>query len=103
MASLSRLKDNNLVLKFSASQATSKMLVEKEDCATLIREVLREQYRAPLSVSFEIEGSDDPNSTDPSGQNEKKIDARKLIEESPRLRFLIDRVEGEIIGVKKIE
>lgn len=103
MASLSRLKDNQLVLKFSASQATSKMLVEKDESTALIREVLREQYRCPLSVSFEIEGSDESDSTDPSGKAAKRIDVGKLIEESPRLRSLIDKVDGEIIGVKKID
>ena len=88
---------------FYASGDASRQLVQKTGKpGDVILKALRDHFRANLTVKFDIDS--DAEST-PSLTEEKsanaKIDPKKLIESSPRLKYVVEKVDGEIIGIKK--
>ena len=103
MGEVRQVKDNTLRLVFPAAGSTNKQVVEKADNLNLILGTLREHYKSNLSIKFEI----DPEKNRPSnslGNNSlSKEDVDKLVENSPRLKKLIERVDGEVIGIRKVK
>lgn len=101
MAELRSIKDNQLQLYFAASGEASLQLVTRADNVKLICDALHDCYHASLTVKFEIDKlKQDP--PEPGGK-EKQKSPQELLDSSPRLRSLLEKVDGEIIGVKKAE
>jgi len=105
MAEIRTVRDNRIQLVFYSSGEASLELVKKEDNLNLILKNLKEHYKANLSINFDI----DPKKENPriaeekSNKKKNHVDKDKLIENSPRLKMLLDKVDGEIIGIKKAE
>ncbi len=103
MAELRKVTDNEVLLVFGASGAASKQVVERPESFSVITAALREYFKAPVRLRFDIDPTRDSSFEEGDKQNSSKADAAKLIESSPRLRKLLEKVDGEIIGVKKVE
>ncbi len=102
MAELRSIKDSQLRLYFAVSGEASLELVSKPDNLKLIQATLRDCFKASLSATFSI----DKQKTEPEDGDSKKpppVDPNQLVESSPRLKSLLEKVDGEIIGVKKAE
>ena len=103
MADVREISDNKLILFFGSNAATSLQVCQRSDNLNLIMQVLRDYYKANIGLNFKI----DPNkkSTLPGSDHEQKtkVDLNQLVENSPRIKMLIDKIDGEIIGVKQIE
>ena len=100
MAELRSISDNQLKLAFGASGDASMQLVSKPENLRVIQQTLRDCYHGNLTVKFEI----DENRKDAAhGKAKPKIDPKELVDKSPRLKSLLEKVNGEIIGVKKVE
>ena len=102
MAELRSIKDNQLQLFFAASSEGSLELVTKPEHLKLILQTLRDCFRASLTVKFEIDKQKPEPASDDSNKR-PAVDPQKLVDSSPRLKSLLDKVNGEIIGVKKAE
>jgi DNA polymerase-3 subunit gamma/tau len=100
MAELRSIKDNRLQMFFPASGEASRQLVSKPEHLKVVEQALRECYKANLSVSYEIDSQKQDVAED---DNKTKIDPKELVERSPRLKSLVDKVDGQIIGIKKVE
>ena len=100
MAELRSIKDNRLQMFFPASGEASRQLVSKPEHVKLVEQSLRECYKANLSVSYEIDIQKQDAAEDDS---KTKVDPKELVERSPRLKSLVDKVNGQIIGIKKVE
>jgi len=102
MAELRAVKDNELLLVFSQTSKPSMELTGKPNSLKLVSGALREHYKANLRIKLEI----DPEKADPEPDMNRnqtpRINARELVEGSPRLQKLLKLVDGEIIGVKKL-
>jgi DNA polymerase-3 subunit gamma/tau len=101
MAELRSIKDNRLQMYFPASGDASRQLATKADNLKLIEQTLRECFRANLTVSFEIDHQ--KQDAGDGAETKTKIDPKELVEQSPRLKSLLEKVDGEIIGIKKAE
>jgi DNA polymerase III subunit gamma/tau len=103
MAEIHGVKDNLVHLMFPVSGTASKLVVEKPDNLRLITTALREHFRANLSVKFDI-NPDNSGSPVNSGRNHlAEAEVKKLIQDSPRLQKLLEKVNGEVVGIKKIQ
>jgi hypothetical protein len=78
-------------------------VVQKPDNLATITRVLARHFDSNLSVQFAVDESVDTSVPDEIPRRVKKEDAEKLIEQSPRLKSLLDKVDGEIIGIRKVE
>jgi len=102
MAELRSIKDNELELFFPASGEASYQLVNKPDNLNLLMRVLREHYRTPLKVSVAVDRNSGGNGEGDTKPARPKVDPKELLERSPRLKNLVDKVNGEIIGIRKV-
>ena len=103
MAELRSIKDNLIELFFPPSGEASYELTRKPDNLNLIIRVLREHYRTNLRVELKFErGAAETKQADRTGR-QNKVDPKELLERSPRLKSLVERVNGEVVGVRKIE
>lgn len=100
MAELRAIKDNRLQMFFPASGEASRQLVTKPEHLKLVEQTLRDCFKANLSASFETD-SQKQDSTE--NEAKTKVDPRELVDRSPRLKSLIEKVDGQIIGIKKAE
>jgi DNA polymerase-3 subunit gamma/tau len=101
MAEVQTVKGNEIELLFYASGEASLQLVQKPDNLNLILKVLREHFRANLSIRFKIDKQKENPNLKPEKPHADSADPEELLESSPRLRMLVDKVNGEIIGVRK--
>ncbi len=102
MADLREVRDNKILLVFGANGAASVQLVRKPENLSLLTTTLREHFRANLGISVDIDPSRPGPETgkDPRGMNKEAID--KMVANSPRLQMLLEKVDGEVIGVRKV-
>lgn len=103
MGELSSIKDNQILLMFYSAGEASQQLVQKPENTNSIIQALREFYKSQVSIRFDIDRSREypPGFAEqPAGQ---RIDPQKLVDGSPRLKWLVDKVDGEIIGIKKVQ
>lgn len=102
MAEIRGVKDNKAHLVFPASGGASKQLAEKPDNLNLMTTALKEHFKASISIKFDI---DPKKSVPPLENNERRVskaEVARIIQSSPRLRMLLEKVDGEIIGIKKL-
>jgi len=101
MGEIRSVLNNHIKLVFAANAGSTLQVLQKESNLSLIKEAASQHYRAELSISFDI----DPEKQAPTSENGNngmtRADIDKLVESSPRLKSLIEKVEGEVIGVKK--
>ncbi len=101
MAELRGMNDNQIQLVFLKSGEVSRQLVGKPDNMNLILSSLREHFRAGLTVRFDVDMEKDYARPEQATNTVSSTDARQLVDKSPRLKKLMELVDGEIIGVKK--
>ena len=102
MAEVRAVKNNEIDLIFYASGEASMELVKKPDNLAMILRALREHFKANLTLKIGIDREKE-HPTDLSDMKKReKIDPEKLLSGSPRLKMLVEKVNGEIIGIKKI-
>lgn len=103
MGQLKTVSDNQLVVVFYSSGETSRNLVQKSENQAAIVKALRDYYRANVSIRFDIDQTAEPPAAATEKSGPPRIDPKKLLESSPRLKYLVEKVDGEIIGVKKLD
>jgi hypothetical protein len=62
---------------------------------------MREHYGANLSIRFTVDPAREKSAETENKPNGNGVDVKNLVENSPRLKMILDKVNGEIIGVKK--
>ncbi len=103
MADVREISDNKLVLFFGSNAATSLQVCQRSDNLNLIMQVLRDYYKANIGLNFKLDP--DKKSVPPGRDHlpKPKVDVNKLVENSPRIKMLINKIDGEVIGVKQID
>ena len=69
----------------------------------IITSALKDHFKANLSIRFDIDENKKIPDDYPSSEENRKLELKNLMENSPRIQQLLDRVDGQIIGVKKKE
>ncbi len=102
MGQVRRVEDNKISIAFAANYSTNKQVVEKPESKTVIEETLREFYQLTIRIEFELDAAAAPM---PSGKRAEtpQINADDLFEKDPELKKMVDQIDGEIIGRRKIE
>ncbi len=104
MARIHEVRDNTISLVFGAAGEMAKQLVEKKDNLGTITEALREHFHASVNVQIDLDMNDhEKPALAGKSEQEAKIDVKSLIDRSERIKNIIERFDGEVIGVKKVE
>jgi DNA polymerase-3 subunit gamma/tau len=102
MVEVRQVEGNQVSAVFGPNGKVALQVVQKGPNLKLISELLSEHFEADLSIRFEL----DPRAKGaeaPAGTDRKSFNAAELLEKSPRLKSLVDKVDGEIIGVRKVK
>ncbi len=102
MTEIKEVKNNHILFVFSSAENASKQLVEKTENLNIIRATIRDHYKAEVSISFKIDTEKEPTQQE-TKENGNNIKISELLEKSPRIKDLIKKIDGEILGVKKIK
>jgi len=100
MAEVREVKDNRILAVFGGSATVARQVVEKPSNLGLITDCLKDQFAANLSITFDTDPQKETGPTDIEKKRRNGVDVKKLLENSPRLQMLVDKVEGEIIEVR---
>ncbi len=102
MAEVRGVENNKLDLVFYATCKPSRDLVAQPENSKLILKALKEHYGAVLNIKTSV----DPNKERPRPADEaepaKAVDPAELVQKSPRLKRLLEKTEGQIVGVKEV-
>ena len=102
MGELRSVTDNQILIMFYASGEASCQLVQKAENHNVIMRALRDHFHALVTVKFDIDRTKEPPPQSADKTDAGRVDPKKLLESSPRLKFLVDKVDGDIIGIKKL-
>ncbi len=102
MAEIKEVRDNRILLVYPASGENSRSIVEKPDNLNLITGELRQHYKANVTLRCEIDHTRSAPKAVEEPKNENSVDADELVKNSPRLKQIIEKFGGEIIGAKKL-
>jgi DNA polymerase-3 subunit gamma/tau len=101
MAEVRSVSGNQIRIVFGPSAGAARQLVERKTNLSLIVATLGRQYEANLGVAFEVDTEARPERDDVGDERGKKANAKEILEQSPRIRSLVDKFDGEIVGVRK--
>ncbi|RME27784.1 MAG: hypothetical protein D6800_04615 [Candidatus Zixiibacteriota bacterium] len=99
MATVREVNQNTIRLGFYAAGSASLQVVKKDGNLKAILEELRNHFGGYVQLEMFL----DKNSAPPPVTTEsrmRRVDPKELLEKSPRLRRLVEKVNGEIIGIK---
>lgn len=97
-----KVEGNQVLAVFGPNGKVALQVVQKGPNLKLIGQMLSEHFAADLGIRFEL----DPEAKAveaPGGTDRKSFNAAELLKKSPGLRNLVDKVDGEIIGVRKVK
>ncbi len=100
MTEISEFKNNCLKLSFDSSGDFAREVVEKTDNKKLINDTLNDFFKTNISIMFDIDITRNDMEFDNKAVENRKTDIKKLLENSPKLKELIKKVDGEIIGIR---
>lgn len=103
MAELRELRGNEVRMCFAEAEEASLQLVTKTENLKMLQEALRDHFRSNLLLKFEIDKRKAPAKKSYDEGRKPRVDPKQLLEKSERLRSIVERFDGEIIGIKKIE
>jgi DNA polymerase-3 subunit gamma/tau len=103
MGQVRAVEDNRITVSFNSNYSTNKQVVEKPESKTVIEETLREFYKLTVRIEFELDTT--PAAPAPTRKHAEveQVDAEDLFEKDPDLKKMVDQIDGEIIGRRKID
>ncbi|MGH8016030.1 MAG: hypothetical protein ACREBV_07560, partial [Candidatus Zixiibacteriota bacterium] len=102
MGQVKDVKESQIKLVFGTVGVNSKELLERPDNLRTINDDLKLFFQANVHIRFEV----DKELKMPETKEKKQVtreEINRLVEQSPRLKKLIEKVDGEIIGFRKVE
>lgn len=103
MAEIKEVKDNVITAVFHNAGGTSRQVVEKPNYMSIISSSLREFFKSNLKINFEIDVSKKPTAIPKPDSEPEKVDADKLLQDDEKLKNIVERFDGEVVGKKKVD
>ena len=99
IATVGAVANNAITIHFPKAGSVGQQIVQSSENLGILSGALRDYFKAPVTVTL----ADSParESESSVSPQEKAVDVHQLIEKSPRLKQLIEKVDGEILGVRK--
>ncbi len=103
MVEIREVKDNVIVAVFYNNGGTSKQIVEKPDYMSKIIAELKEFYKTNIGIRFQVDMA--KKADIPARQERKieKVNTEEILEKNGKLKKLVEKFDGEIIGVRDNE
>ncbi|MFH1701077.1 MAG: DNA polymerase III subunit gamma/tau [Candidatus Zixiibacteriota bacterium] len=103
MGHIQNVKNNEITIAFTPTYSTSKQVIEKPESKNIVEEALRDFYKIAVRIKFVIDTTiKTPVHTKQEPEN-LLINAEDLFAKDPDLKKMVERIDGEIVGRRKIE
>jgi DNA polymerase III subunit gamma/tau len=99
IATVGAVANNSVIIHFPGAGTTGRQITQSPEQFGILSNALRDYFRAPITITMADTPATDSETTLPP--QEKAVDVNQLIDKSPRLKQLIERVDGEVLGVRK--
>jgi DNA polymerase-3 subunit gamma/tau len=104
MGKITAVHDSTIVVSFGSSYKANKQVVEKAKGQETIESALTDFFKRRVRIEFELAPAQAQPAADRDSVLKKpKIDAQDLFLKDPALKKIVERLDGEIIGRRKIE
>jgi DNA polymerase-3 subunit gamma/tau len=103
LAELRGVTGNKVEVAFAAEDSLAFEMVSKPVKAAVIAESLKDHFGADLSIRARVDSEMSERQTRPEPKTGPSMDVAGMVADSPRLKNLLEKVDGEIIGVRKTE
>jgi len=103
MGQVRAVEDNKIYIAYGPSYSTNMQVVNKPEKKTVIEEALREFYGLTVRIEFEIDKTLKASAPTRKRPEKTRIDADDLLKKDPDLKKMVDRIDGEIIGRRKVD
>lgn len=101
---VSSVDDNKITVSFGPANITNKQVAQKPEAVAVIEEILREHFKITARIAFQIDKSvKPPPVAAEAAPGLDLVNTEDLFASDPELKKMVDRIDGEIIGKKKIE
>lgn len=103
LVQITDVSDKIIVFTYPSSCENSKQIVEKTDNINIIRESLREYYQSDISIRFTLDKNSSAADHVAEEQDDTKNRLNELVANSERIQSLLKKVDGKIVGIKKVD
>jgi len=103
MAEVQEVRDNVITAVFRNAGGTSKQVVEKPNYQAVITAALRDFFKTNLKIQYDIDATGKTGGPSKGTAVGSEIDADKILEKNKKLKDIVERFDGEIIGKKSSE
>jgi len=100
MVEIVEVKDNVITAVFHNAGGTSKQVVEKPDYMSKIIAELREYFKTNVGIRFTLDTNKKPSAMPRPERKIEKVDSKEILAKNGKLKKLVEKFDGEIIGVK---
>ena len=100
MVEITEVKDNVITAVFHNAGGTSKQVVEKPDYMSKIIAELREYFKTNVGIRFTLDLNKKPSAIPRPERKIEKVDSKEILAKNGKLKKLVEKFDGEIIGVK---
>jgi DNA polymerase-3 subunit gamma/tau len=102
-AEIREVKDNIITAVFYNAGESSKQVVEQPNYMAIIADALRDFFKTNLKIKYEIDLSHKQTTPAKPSPRVEKVEAEKILAEDEKLRNLVERLDGDLIGRKRVE
>ena len=103
MAEVESVADNVIHLVFFASGQSCKELVSSQENFSLILQLAQDHFESDLSIRLSVDPDKKPRDSQSETDRKPGHRIKEMVANSPRLKLLLEKVDGEIIAVREIE
>ena len=102
LVQITDVSENNIVFTYPGSCENSKLIVEKKENFDIITASISEYFEAKIRISFELDENIPLDEQDEIEQNDSKIKLQEIVGNSDRIKNLLEKVDGKVVGIKKV-
>lgn len=103
MAEIESVENNVIHLVFFASGQSCKELLAKQENLSLILKLAKDHYETDLKIKLSVDPNKKQIDSEPTTDCQPGNRIKEILDNSPRLQSLIEKIDGEIIAIKEIE
>lgn len=103
MGKVRSVVDNVITVTFGNNQNTNKQIVEKAENKGVIEEALRDFFKLPARMEYQLDRVDTAPAETVPAREYQSLDAEEIYKDDPELKRMIEEIDGEIIGRRKVD
>ncbi|NMC43482.1 MAG: DNA polymerase III subunit gamma/tau [candidate division Zixibacteria bacterium] len=103
MGKVRAVTDGVITVAFGSNYSTNKQIAEKAENKAVIEETLRDFFKLPARMEYQLDRVDTAPAETIPAREYQTLDAEEIYKDDPDLKRMIEEIDGEIIGRRKVD